>query len=56
MADNKNAVQFYCDDEEYETLTKAAERDFRSIASFAKASTLKAAQNITQTTPSNEAQ
>ena len=56
MADNRNAVQFYCDDEEYATLTKAAEKEFRSIASFAKASTLKTAQNITQTTTPSEAQ
>ena len=44
MADNRNAVQFYCDDEEYKTLTKASELEYRSIASYAKASSLKAAK------------
>ena len=47
MADNRNAVQFYCDDDEYATLTKAAELEYRSIASYAKASSLKAAKETT---------
>ena len=47
MADNRNAVQFYCDDDEYETLTKAAQLEYRSIASYAKAQTLKAAKQTT---------
>ena len=47
MADNRNAVQFYCDDDEYEMLTKAAEHEYRSIASYAKASSLKAAKETT---------
>lgn len=44
MADNRNAVQFYCDDDEHEMLTKAAEHEYRSIASYAKSSSLKAAK------------
>lgn len=47
MADNRNAVQFYCDDDEYDTLTKAAQLEYRSIASYAKAQTLKAAKQTT---------
>lgn len=42
--ENKIGVQFYCTEEEAATLKKAADKSMRSMASFAKYYTIKAAQ------------
>jgi len=47
MASEKQiGVQFYCDEEEYAAIKSAADKDMRSIASFAKFNTLKAANAL----------
>lgn len=44
----KIAVQFYCTEDEANTLKSAADRTMRSSASFAKYHTLKAAQAVNE--------
>ncbi len=44
----KVAVQFYCTEEEAQSIKSAAEKTLRSAASFARFYTLKAAQAINE--------
>lgn len=46
--EKKFPVQFYCNEEEQGIVKSAAEKTFRSAASFSKYHTLKAAQAINE--------